>query len=1103
MTSSRNVLIVFSILLGFLIIPASAQSTGIANHVVINEVDLNPPGDDSLNISEWVEIYNPTSTEKDISGWQIASTTILKKTLTIPSGTVIGPGKFMTFSYQQLWFTDVSESVELRDKNGVVIDKTPVFSDLKNDFTSWQRIYDGYDIDSVDDWKFVTSTAGSSNGKLSSEVSSTGVSVSVSADKQNYLFGQTAVISGSVSEKVSIVKPFFQPAKIIVTVTGPNYYNQFELYPDLNLKYKTTLNLHKVLGFNGGEYNVDVTYAGSTANTSFSLGDVSIIDKETTQSELSIQTDKSEFIPGQIVTITATADEIIPFEGMKFNVKDPNGKIIFTGNLFPTNGKFTTTLFMTTVNPVYGTYEIIGEYFDKAAKTTFTLTKDVKEDVLISLWTDKEVYGLGDTVNISGRLNKLWTSTFDLEIIQTSHRALGVKGLSGGGFEYKILDSVRLNGDSTFTYSFTIPSVSDRLGDYRITVSKDIGSASKNIVVVSDPESYVPPSRELSVYTDKPLYDFSIDKKLTISGNIKNPVSRTSFETEVVKIVFLDSNGKKVQFTGLPEGGKRLSTGGIPVTFELTAIPEKSGSFSTTGDLSRLIFDKGVYTIRAIYSNHVAEATFEIKDTLQLGNRNIFATLDKSVYGFGETVTLTGNFATQTRDSQGISITLHKPDGNINRYGTIIDSGFFSWTWKTPVSEKSVVIERDRSDTPTNTGTYRLHLETESEDLDLFFKVSNNPDEQLTLPSFVVSTSKPIYLAGDKLVVEGTVLKRLQGTEGLNVPERVSIKVLDGKFPYRLIHESSVYPNQGGEFKTAFELPITLFPTGEYKVKATYNKKQVETMFSVVNDFTLGADGKVSLMTSIDKQQYYPGETVFVSGKPNKLVYLENYELSVIKKSTTEITCGTFYCGKHTSTPIQIRPEPNGAFSYVYSIPNKATSIGSYEVVVDMDFDTKSLKFDVVERPEMIEPEIPKKLIEKENRLSENKISIQTQQKTVDGLTWSPRVLLGSMITPDHNDVSDVNLRVSSESGVCVIGQSDECLVKNSTRKQGSIYDVVEIDGNMFNVRYSGPDVRLEKFSIIPTSSSEFLPESTWNVEVIKDDQISRLYYKINYSLLE
>ena len=59
--------------------PAYAQT--ITDHVVINEVDTNPPGDDSESISEWVELYNPTDDDVDLSGWSIASTTTIEKNI--------------------------------------------------------------------------------------------------------------------------------------------------------------------------------------------------------------------------------------------------------------------------------------------------------------------------------------------------------------------------------------------------------------------------------------------------------------------------------------------------------------------------------------------------------------------------------------------------------------------------------------------------------------------------------------------------------------------------------------------------------------------------------------------------------------------------------------------------------------------------------------------------------------------------------------------------------------------------------------------------------------------------------------------------------------
>ena len=258
--------------------------------------------------------------------------------MTISSGTIIKSGEFLTYQYQTVWFTDVSESVELRDENGIVVDKTPVISDIQNDFTSWQRIYDGYDLDSYDDWKFVTSTIGSSNGKLVEIQESEEITVTVSSEKSSYLFGDVAVITGSISEEVFVYKPIFQPEQIIVTISGGNFYKTVTLYSDLNLNYETTLSLHQVLGINEGTYDVSVSYAGATANTNFSVG-VELIEQETTESgSFSITTDNTQYIPGQQVSITGFTTETIPLQGMKFSVKDSQRNIIYSGTLFPTNG---------------------------------------------------------------------------------------------------------------------------------------------------------------------------------------------------------------------------------------------------------------------------------------------------------------------------------------------------------------------------------------------------------------------------------------------------------------------------------------------------------------------------------------------------------------------------------------------------------------------------------------------------------------------------------------------------------------------------------------------------------------------------------------------
>ena len=49
------------------------------------------------------------------------------------------------------------------------------------------------------------------------------------------------------------------------------------------------------------------------------------------------------------------------------------------------------------------------------------------------------------------------------------------------------------------------------------------------------------------------------------------------------------------------------------------------------------------------------------------------------------------------------------------------------------------------------------------------------------------------------------------------------------------------------------------------------------------------------------------------------------------------------------------------------------------------------------------------------------------------------------------------------------------------------------------HVRDSGPDVRFEKFSMLSQSSEDVLPYTNWNFEVLKDDEVSRFYYKVTY----
>lgn len=1088
-----NLPLLFSILIFVgILVPAYAQTS---ENVVINEVDINPPGNDFTSISEWIELYNPTDSDIDIGGWEIASTTVLKKTMTIPTDTVIESGQFLTYSYQNVWFTDANESVELRDENEIIIDKTPVFSDLQNDFTSWQRIYDGYDFDSSNDWKFATSTTGSSNGQLIETQGSESINVTVSSEKSSYLFGDTVSITGSVSEEVYIVKPFFQPEQIVIDITGPNFDKTITMYPNYDLQYGTTLGLHQVLGINEGTYDVSVSYAGTTANTSFSVG-YEIFEQEIIRDEeLDITTDKLQYIPGQMVSIIGFASEIIPFEGMKFTVTDSEGELIANGNLFPTDGEFLTSIFISTVDPEFGTYDIIAEYSDKTTSTSFEVVEDIKEDVSISLWTDQVAYALGDQVEITGRLNQVWVSTLDLEIVQTKQFAIGSSS-SGSDAGFKIQDGVQIMGDGFFTYSFTIPDHPNRLGDYKINISKDIGSTTLVIHAVDDPEIFVVSDEPLTVETDTEAYEFG--DVMTISGFVKDPYVNSSYDASLgVSITISHEDGSPLEITKLT--GSSIDDNQV-VGYDFLAVPETSGRYSIEVDTTKSIFTVGNYVVKSQYSGYTATDTFTIMDSLDLKDGSVIS-LDKEVYGLGETVYLNGILPPTGDHSVDISIT--KPDGTINNSGASVENQRFSWSWVTPISERiqNVKIDEGRDILKSNFGVYKIRVAIASESVDLFFKVSADPEnDSLFATPLFVSTEKSLYKAGEKLKVVGNVIQREQGDEGLVIPERVTIKIVDGTFPFKQILESSVYPTQGGDFSSFFDLPPTIFSEGTYTIKASYANISDVKEFSVANDFTFGLDEELSLLVSTDKSEYYPGDVVVVSGKPNKLIYLEKFDVSIIQKTDTEITCGSFFCGVHAGPLTSIRPSSYGSFTHQFVIPDDLSSIGLYEITVDADFEAKSVEFAVIEKP--VTPKL-NIVIEKENRIAEKIISIFTEEKTITDENFAPRVLTGSLITPIRGDESNVNLKISTDKGTCIIGLDDDCLVQESTRKQGQIYDVVEVDGISLNVRYSGPDVRLEKFSILPESSTAFLPDANWDVEVIKDDQVSRFYYKITYKTLE
>jgi len=126
--------------------------------VVINEFELNPPGDDYAPGAEFVELYNLGPTPVDIGSWKISSTHGVPVTITIPLGTGIPVGGFFIVAHTTQWLDNENEQIILRNAVGIEIDRTPVKSDPFNDVRTWQRYPDGTSA-----WYFDTSTRATIN----------------------------------------------------------------------------------------------------------------------------------------------------------------------------------------------------------------------------------------------------------------------------------------------------------------------------------------------------------------------------------------------------------------------------------------------------------------------------------------------------------------------------------------------------------------------------------------------------------------------------------------------------------------------------------------------------------------------------------------------------------------------------------------------------------------------------------------------------------------------------------------------------------------------------------------------------------------------------
>jgi endonuclease YncB( thermonuclease family) len=135
--------------------------------ILVNEVELNPRGNDIAK--EWIELYNPTAIDVNLSNFEIRSL-FKSATITLPPDAVIGAGETYVIELDRPILSNTAESLALANTTGDIKDRTPSLVDRGDDERTWQRIPDGNN-----EWQFVENTRGNLNDPDSASTTYDGV----------------------------------------------------------------------------------------------------------------------------------------------------------------------------------------------------------------------------------------------------------------------------------------------------------------------------------------------------------------------------------------------------------------------------------------------------------------------------------------------------------------------------------------------------------------------------------------------------------------------------------------------------------------------------------------------------------------------------------------------------------------------------------------------------------------------------------------------------------------------------------------------------------------------------------------------------------------
>jgi endonuclease YncB( thermonuclease family) len=132
------------------------SSVTAGDSTLVNEIELNPSGNDNEE-EEWIELYNPTAVDINISNFEITPS-FQSPTIELPPDAVIEAGETYVIELDRPMLSNTGESLVIANATGDIQDRTPSLVDRSDDDRTWQRIPDGNN-----EWQFVENTQGNAN----------------------------------------------------------------------------------------------------------------------------------------------------------------------------------------------------------------------------------------------------------------------------------------------------------------------------------------------------------------------------------------------------------------------------------------------------------------------------------------------------------------------------------------------------------------------------------------------------------------------------------------------------------------------------------------------------------------------------------------------------------------------------------------------------------------------------------------------------------------------------------------------------------------------------------------------------------------------------